>query len=46
MSVTSKIKGLLSWYIKETNRKEIHPIIPQITIPNLLKDKVALVLGG
>lgn len=46
MSITSKIKGLLSWYIKETNRKEIHPVIPQITIPNLLKDKVALVMGG
>lgn len=46
MSVASKIKELLSWYIRETNHKEIHPIIPQITIPNLLKDKVALIMGG
>ena len=46
MSIVRKIKGFISWYIKETNRKEIHPIIPQITIPNLLEDKVALIMGG
>lgn len=46
MGVASKIKDILSWWIKETNRKEIHPVIPQITIPNLLENKVALVMGG
>ena len=46
MSVANKVKNLLSWYIRETKRKDIHPVIPQITIPNLLRDKVALVVGG
>ena len=46
MSIANKVKNFLRWYIKETKRKEIHPIIPQITIPNLLRDKVALVMGG
>lgn len=46
MSIANNVKNLLRWYIKETKRKEIHPIIPQITIPNLLRDKVALVMGG
>ena len=45
MSIVNKIKNFLRWYIKETKRKEIHPVIPQITIPNLLRDKVALVMG-
>lgn len=45
MSIANKVKNLLRWYIKETKRKEIHPVIPQITIPNLLRDKVALVMG-
>lgn len=46
MSVANKVKGLLKWWIKETHRKEIHPVIPQVTIPNLLTGKVALVMGG
>lgn len=46
MSIASKIKGLLSWYIKETNRKEIHPVVDSVTIPNLLDGKVAMVMGG
>lgn len=46
MSIVNKVKNLLRWYIKETKRKEIHPVIPQVTIPNLLRDKVALVMGG
>lgn len=46
MSVANKIKGLLSWWIKETHRKEIHPVIPQVTVPCLLKGKVALIMGG
>lgn len=46
MSVTNKIKGLLSWWIKETHRKEIHPVIPQVTVPCLLQGKVALIMGG
>lgn len=46
MSIANKVKNLLRWYIKETKRKEIHPVIPQITISNLLRDKVALVMGG
>lgn len=46
MKVANKIKGLLRWWIKQNNRKEIHPVIPQITIPNLLCGKVALVMGG
>lgn len=46
MSVANKIKGLLSWWIKETHRKEIHPVIPQVTVPCLLQGKVALIMGG
>ena len=46
MKIANKIKGLLRWYIKEFNRKEIHPVIPKVTIPNLLKGKVAIVIGG
>ena len=46
MSITSKIKGMLSWYIKETHRKEIHPVIDAVAIPNLLDGKVAMVMGG
>lgn len=46
MSIANKVKNLLRWYIKETKRKEIHPVISQVMIPNLLRDKVALVMGG
>lgn len=46
MSIASKIKGVLSWYIKETNRKEIHPIVNSVSIPKLLDGKVAMVMGG
>lgn len=46
MSVANKVKGLLSWWIKETHRKEIHPVIPQVTVPCLLQGKVALIMGG
>ena len=46
MKIVNKIKGLLRWVIKESNRKEIRPIIPKVTIPNLLKGKVAIVMGG
>ena len=46
MSVMSKIKDMLSWLIKETNHIDIHPVIPQITIPHLLEGKVAMVVGG
>lgn len=46
MRVASKIKSFLSWYIKETNHKEIHPIVPSVNIPNLLEGKVAMILGG